>query len=250
MSVPGPFGTGPMILDYGMGRRSGDEDMELAASRLAALARGGHAGIDISIPQQTAAFGRLDSRLAGYGQARAALAERGYASVIRPVGGHLAVYGPGDLVVHLWAPHPVSRLHIRERFELFGHGTARALRALGIDARIGSVPGEYCSGEYSINEAGTSKLAGTGQRITKHGYLFSAVVMVEEAGPARAALQEAYGLLGLEFSPASVGCVADSAPGVTAEELGHLLAAELQHVLAPATGMLVSVPFHATGARR
>jgi lipoate-protein ligase A len=238
-----PFGPGPLILVQDALRRSGSEDMDLVHRRLAALAGGGRAEANVSVPSATAAFSRLDSKLPGYPDAREALVRRGYEPIIRPVGGHLAVYGPGDLVVHLWGPHPSSRAHIRERFLLFGEALSAALRTLGVDARIGPVPGEYCSGEYSVNGSGTVKLAGTGQRLTKHGYLFSAVVMVEEADGARRALEEAYSLLGLRLVPESVGCVADSVPGVTTDEIRQSLAFELQRLLPPDTAMLATVPF-------
>ncbi|GAB4100446.1 lipoyl protein ligase domain-containing protein [Sinomonas halotolerans] len=220
-----PFGSGPVGLVQAAGERPGAEDMDLVHERLAALGAGGLGELNIVRPASTAAFSRLDSRLPGYEAARAALAARGFEPIIRPVGGHLAVYGPGDLVVHLWAPHPDARSQIRERFMLFGEAVAGSLRELGVDTRIGAVPGEYCTGEYSVNRAGTAKLAGTGQRLTRHGYLFSAVLMVERADAARAALEEAYSLLGLEFAPESVGCVADAVPGATADSLRHTLAA-------------------------
>ena len=96
--------------------------------------------------------------------------------------------------------------------------SARA-SALGADARVGRVPGEYCEGEFSVNDAGRTKLVGTGQRITRRGYLFSAVVMVHGADRAREALAAAYPLMGLELDPTTVGCVADSVPGVTLEDV-------------------------------
>lgn len=243
MTGAAPFGPGPLIVVQETGRRTGSQDMELVGRRLAALADGGGAEINISTPHPSAAFSRLDSLRPGYPQAREALAARGFEPFIRPVGGHLAAYGPGDLVVHLWGPHPSARLGLRERFVLFGQALAGALRALGIDARIGPVPGEYCTGEFSVNDSGRVKLAGTGQRLTRHGYLLSAVIMVEGTAQVRPALQEAYAHLGLQLVPESVGCVADSAPGATAVQLRHLLAGELQRLLLPATAVLASVPF-------
>lgn len=243
MTEPAPFGPGPLIVVQETGRRSGSQDMELVGRRLAALAAGGGAEINISVPHPTAAFSRLDSLRPGYPEAREALAARGFEPIIRPVGGHLAVYGQGDLVVHVWGPHPSARLHLRQRFVLLGQALAGGLRTLGIDARIGPVPGEYCTGEFSVNDSGRVKLAGTGQRLTRQGYLVSAVVMVEDTGQVRPALEEAYAHLGLELVPESVGCVADSAPGTTAEQLRHVLAAELQRLLLPTTAVLASVPF-------
>ena len=226
-----PFGYGPFRLVCEPAPRSGPEDMEFIAERLRGLPSAPGGELNFSRPRPTAAFSRRDSLLPGYAAARDFLAVRGYEPIIRPVGGHLALYGTGDLVVHLWSPHPDARASIRERFESFGRHTAAALRGLGADARVGAVPGEYCTGEFSVNDAGRAKLAGTGQRLTKYGYLFSAVVMVEEAGPARAALEEAYALLGLDFRPESVGCVADAVPGTAVDDVREALASTLVPML-------------------
>ncbi|MFJ6027852.1 lipoyl protein ligase domain-containing protein [Pseudarthrobacter sp. NPDC092424] len=233
-AVHPPFGSGPVRLVHDPKPRSGPEDMEFIAGRLLALPSARAGELNFSRPLPTAAFSRRDSLRAGYPAAREFLAARGYEPIIRPVGGHLALYGPGDLVVHLWAPNPDARSSIKERFESFAHHSAAALRVLGADARVGAVPGEYCTGEFSVNDAGRAKLAGTGQRLTKHGYLFSAVVMVEDAGPARAALEEAYALLDLDFRPESVGCVADAVPGTTVDDVRDALAGTLMPLLEPA----------------
>lgn len=246
-----PFGSGPVRLVHDPKPRSGPEDMKFIAGRLRALPSAPAGELNFARPLQTAAFSRRDSLRAGYPAARELLAALGYEPIIRPVGGHLAVYGPGDLVVHLWATHPEARSAIRERFEAFGHHTATALRALGADARVGAVPGEYCTGEFSVNDAGRAKLAGTGQRLTRDGYLFSAVVMVEDAGPARAALEEAYALLDLDFSPASVGCVADAVPGATVDHVREALAGTLMPLLQPAARAIDPHPQHTlSGASR
>jgi lipoate-protein ligase A len=140
---------------------------------------------------------------------------RGFTPIVRPVGGHLAAYGPGSLVVHLWGPHPEARSDIKARFRLAGEALASPHGSLGVDARVGAVPGEYCDGEFSVNAAGRVKLVGTGQRIVRTGFLLSAVVMVASSEPERDALVEAYAALGLDLEPSTVGCVADVAPGVT-----------------------------------
>ncbi len=226
-----PFGYGAVHAVRDPRPRPGDVDMELIADRLALLPGAAGGELNLSRPLSTAAFSRRDTLGAGYQEARAVLAARGYTPIIRPVGGHLAVYGPGDLVVHLWAPHPDARSSIRQRFEAFGEAVAVALQGLGVDARVGAVPGEYCTGEFSVNDFGRAKLAGTGQRLTKHGYLFSAVVMVEDAERARTALGEAYALMDLDFCPESVGCVADAAPGATVDDVREALVGTLMPML-------------------
>jgi octanoyl-[GcvH]:protein N-octanoyltransferase len=219
---------GPQRLSVALppGQRTGPDDMELVRDRLTSLRRGGDAQLTIARADATAAFSRRDTLLGGYADAEALAGAHGFTPILRPVGGHLAVYDEGALLVHLSAPHTEARLHIRERFEVVGGALAIALRAMGVDARVGPVPGEYCDGEFSVNASGRTKLAGTGQRITRSGYLFSAVVMVEEVARVCDVLAPAYRALGLSFRPETVGCVADSVPGVTLDEVrGQLLAA-------------------------
>ncbi|MDP9890748.1 lipoyl protein ligase domain-containing protein [Pseudarthrobacter enclensis] len=226
-----PFGAGVVRVVHDPRPRPGDEDMAFIADSLAALPGAAGGELNLSRPLATAAFSRRDSLRPGYVEARTVLAGHGYAPIIRPVGGHLAVYGPGDMVVHLWAPHPDARASIRERFEAFAEAVTRALQGLGADARVGAVPGEYCTGEFSVNHSGRAKLVGTGQRLTRHGYLFSAVIMVEDSGPARTVLEEAYALMGLDFRPESVGCVADAVPGATVEDVREALIGTLKPLL-------------------
>lgn len=220
------FGAGPFAVVPVTGPRTGPADMDLVAQRLAGLTLGGTPALDLVTAAPTAAFSRRDTLRSGFADAEALASAAGFVPVVRPVGGHLAAYDGGSLVLHLWAPHPEPRVHIRERFEQAGEAVATALRGLGVDARVGPVPGEYCDGAYSVNAGGRAKLAGTGQRITRTGFLFSAVVMVRDAAPAREVLTGAYRALDLAFRPETVGCVADSVPGITVEEVrGELLAA-------------------------
>ena len=93
------------------------------------------------------------------------------------------------------------------------------------------MPGEYCPGEFSVNAAGTTKIVGTAQRLTRHGYLFSAVVLVTDPEPVRAVLVDAYAALGLDWRPASVGCVADHVPDVTVADVEDALLPGLHELL-------------------
>ena len=230
-SSPNPFGTEIATVILGHRARGADDDVARVQRRLAELTSTADAQLDISPPLPTAAFGRRDALLPGYAAARSAVAALGFSPMVRSVGGHLAVYDEGALVVHLSAPLQDARLGIRSRFELAGAALVAGLRALGVDARLGPVPGEYCDGEFSVNDSGRAKLVGTGQRVTRGGYLFSAVVMVREIEPARTALTEAYALLELGFRPETVGCVADSVPGVSLAEVRDQVVAALGHVL-------------------
>ncbi|MFC6288049.1 hypothetical protein ACFP3Q_13305 [Nocardioides sp. GCM10027113] len=225
------FGDHVATVERALAPRGPDAEVERVLAAVASLADGAAAVLDLAVPTATAAFSRRDMLRPGYPAAAEAAQALGFAPMTRPVGGHLAAYDEGSLVLHLWAPHPDPRSHIKARFELFGDVVTRALRGLGVDARLGRVPGEYCDGEYSVNTGGVVKLVGTGQRITRAGYLFSAVVMVERAEAARAALMAAYDHLGLELRPESVGCVADSVPGITVPEVREHLVTALAELL-------------------
>jgi octanoyl-[GcvH]:protein N-octanoyltransferase len=229
----GVFGDGPvrLLLD-GAEPSTPEQDVSRSVASLTALAQPDAAGLlRIHRPSPTAAFSRRDSLATGYPAAAAAVADHGFVPVVRPVGGRLAIYHTGSVVFDLAARHPDPRRSYRERFRAVADGLAGALGTLGVDARVGQVPGEYCPGEFSVNAGGVTKLVGTAQRLTAHGYLFSAVVLVSGAEPIRAALARTYPLLGLDCRPETAGCVADHAPGVTVDDVVRALHPALSALL-------------------
>ncbi len=238
--MSGIFGPGPFLTAVSPAAATPQGELDHVLARLAATSGGDPGMVSLTTATPTAAFSRRDTLLPRFGAARDAVAALGFAPVVRPVGGHLAVYDAGSLVLHVAGPHPEPRTDIQARFVALGEALADTLRELGVDARLGAVPGEYCDGKYSVNAGGVTKLVGTGQRIVRGGFLFSAVVMVQ-AGPAITdALRAAYALLGLELDPASVGGVADAVPGLTRDEVGRHLLESLTRVLpAAATAALV-----------
>lgn len=229
--MSGPFGDGPVSVLRRPGVVPGSVDLDgvVAAAR---SADGPGPVLLVSRCAPTAAFSRRDALLPGYGDAVAAARRAGYEPVVRPVGGHLAAYDAGSLVLHLWGPHPEPRRDLRGRFAAVGAALADALRDVGVpDVRVGAVPGEYCDGEWSVNTGGRGKLVGTGQRLFRGGFLFCAVVSVGAVGPVRALLTEAYDALGLPLDPGTVDSVEQWVPGVEPGELGELVAARLAGAL-------------------
>lgn len=177
-------------------------------------------------PGATVAFGRRDVFVPGFATAVAAARRHGFTPVIRGAGGRAAAYDVGSLIFDEVMPADGSQ--IRERFADDARRQAHALRSLGVDARIGEVPGEYCPGEFSVNARGRVKLIGAAERIVRGAWLHSSVVVVQGAAGLRAVLEDVYAALGLDWDPASVGAVSDEAPGVGLEEVRRALLAEYE----------------------
>ena len=102
-------------------------------------------------PARAVAFGRLDALTPGYERAREAARARGFAPVLRSVGGHAAAFTEESLVYERFVRERDIATGIRARFEQVAEHIAGALRSLGVDARVGALPGEYCAGEFSVN---------------------------------------------------------------------------------------------------
>ncbi len=115
------------------------------------------------------AFGRIDRLSAGYSGALEIARDHGYEPIERMAGGRAAVFHEGTLAFSRASREPSLRSGTAERFRLIAEILTGALRRLGVDARIGEVPGEYCPGEWSVNWAGRAKLAGIGQRVVAGG---------------------------------------------------------------------------------
>lgn len=218
------FGDGPLTVLRRPAPVRGSVDLD----GVVAAAREAQSGpvLLLSRTTPTAAFSRRDVLLPGYPQAVRLAEELGFEPVVRPVGGRLAAYDTTSLVLHLWGPHPDPRRDVRARFAVMAGLLASVLRDLGVpDVRIGPVPGEYCSGEWSVNTAGRAKLVGTGQRLFRGAFLFSAVVMVGTTDRVSDMLTQAYGALDLELDPGSIGCVDRWAPGIESHQIADLVAA-------------------------
>lgn len=181
----------------------------------------------ISRPGPAVAFGRRDVVSADYPAAVAATRAGGFEAIERLAGGRAAVFHEQTLhfghALHAADP----RAGVTPRFEATAALIARALTRLGVDARVGEVPGEYCPGEHSVNARGERKLMGLGQRVIRDGAYVGGVVVVAGAERIRELLVPVYAALGLEWEPATTGSLADERPGSGWEELRAALEAEL-----------------------
>lgn len=199
----------------------GDQALEQAVAH--ALVRRASAGeidevVRIYRPSAPAlVLGRREVRLDGFAQAVGTARDRGFDPAIRATGGRAVAYTDQAVVVDHVSRDLSATGGLDHRFEQFGDAFVRALRLLGVDARLGAVPGEYCPGAHSVNARGVVKLVGTAQRVVKNAWLFSSLVMVGDAARVRPLLTDVYGLLGQELDEASVGSVVDEVPTIGAD---------------------------------
>jgi len=160
------------------------------------------------------AFGRMDALQPGFADAVAVARALGYEPFERLAGGRAAVYHEGVITIGEALPDAQSNLHINRRYEATAQTVAAALRSLGVNARVGAVAGEYCSGDFSVNARGAVKLSGTAQRVVRGGAYVGTVLVVRDAGPIAHVVEELYAALGLPVDPSVTGAVADEAPDV------------------------------------
>ncbi|HEY5877342.1 MAG TPA: lipoate--protein ligase family protein [Nakamurella sp.] len=195
-------------------------DVALGPALLSSVAAGGGPDrLRVYRPGPTLAFSGRDCATPGIGAAASAAAKAGFFPVRRGPGGRAAGYHRGALCLDHVSADPHGRTEIRSRFTGFGELLVDALRAVGADARLGPVPGEYCPGEFSINDGHGRKLVGTAQRLVRGGWLFGTVILVTDAEPVRSVLVDVYRALGLDWEPATVGSVQHTAPGVTVTDV-------------------------------
>jgi lipoate-protein ligase A len=184
--------------------------------------------IRIHRPGNEVAFGRQDIASPGYEAAAEAAGAAGFAAVERLAGGRAAVFHQGTIAIaRAYAdPQPPKRTYAR--FEEMADLIADTLRGLGVDARVGEVPGEYCPGAYSVNARGATKLAGIGQRMIRGGAHMGGVMVASGGGEVARVLEPVYRALELEWDPATSGSVAEElGREVDVGELEEALIAEL-----------------------
>jgi octanoyl-[GcvH]:protein N-octanoyltransferase len=180
-------------------------------------------------PGAMVAFGPRDLVEPGAPAAVAAATARGFAAVERLAGGRAAVFHEGTVALSWAIPDATPREGIRARFELLAEIVADSLRSLGVDARVGEVPGEYCPGEHSVNARGERKLMGVGQRVVVRAAHVGGVVVVSGADRVRDVLAPVYSALEMSWDPATVGSVEDEVPGTGWDQVAGSLVDRFAH---------------------
>ena len=194
-------------------------DTAVSAAILSRVARHEDpATLRLWVPQRSVAFGRQDRSRPGYRAAVAAVGELGYAPVERLAGGRAAVFHEGTIAFAWTMPDGTGPAGITPRFVAISGLVVRALQALGLDARVGEVPGEYCPGEWSVNLGGTHKVMGVGQRVVRGGAHVGGVIVVSGADAVNTPLVPVYRHLEYQWRPEATGALDfdRAAPGLSA----------------------------------
>ena len=223
MKARGPAATtGPRPLRLHRDRFAGEPLLDTSVSH--AMLRRVAAGsvgesLRLYVPENVLLLSSLDVRQPGFARAVLLAEQAGFPSVIRLAGGQAAVFLE-ESIAFAWAvPDPEAHLHIRQRFEALSNWIVASLRRLGLDARVGAVPGEYCPGEYSVNIGGRAKVMGVGQRVIRGGAHVGGVITVGRSELLRAILVPIYEALELEFRPETAGGIRDLEPSLGREEI-------------------------------
>ncbi len=180
----------------------------------------------IARPGTTVAFAKRDAVADGYAEAVHAARAQGFDATLRLAGGRAAVFHDGTMEIGHAVPEDEPRTGIHARFERTAGRLARALGRLGVHARVGEVPGEYCPGRYSVNARGAVKLAGIGQRIVAGGSHTGVVLVVSGDGRINDVLRPVYDALGLTWTPEVTGSLEAERPGTSWEAVRDAVLAE------------------------
>lgn len=191
-------------------------------------------------PSALVAFGPQDVRSKGYAQAAAAARSGGFEAIQRLAGGRAAVFHE-ETIAFSWAtPDPSPRERVIERFGELAGIIASALKRLGIDARVGEAPGEYCPGQYSVNARGEKKLMGVGQRLIGKAAHVGGVVVVGDSRRVRDILVPVYNALEIDWNPDTTGSVEDELGGVAYEAVQKAIVDEFASRYALYDGLVTS----------
>lgn len=173
------------------------------------------------------AFGRQDRVTDGYPEAVAAAKTAGYLPIERLAGGRAAVFHEGTLAFSWAIPTAEPRQEITERFEAISQLMAAAFGDLGLDARVGEIPGEYCPGAYSVHIGGVAKVMGVGQRLVRGAAHVGGVIVVDGGQRIADVLGPVYRALGLAWEPRTAGDLADHLPHISLQAVTDVVVARL-----------------------
>jgi len=170
-------------------------------------------------PGSVVAFSRQDSKSAGYRQAVQSAHDHGFDAIQRLVGGRAAVFHENTMAFAWTIPDQEPRTSVKERFEEISRLIANSLLSLGVDARVGEIPGEYCPGSCSVNARGIKKLMGVGQRLIPRAAHIGGVLVIKESQRVRDVLVPVYEHLGFPWEKETAGSIEDEIGTIRYEDV-------------------------------
>ncbi len=179
------------------------------------------------MPDDVVAFSVADRRRPGFPAALRLAREAGFGVTLRLAGGRAALFQREGLAFAWSRPSADARAEINSRFEACAAWIRDALAGLGVDARVGEIPGEYCPGAFSVNAAGRRKLAGIGQRIVRGAAHVGGVIAVGGRERVVPVLEAIYRALEYEFDPGTFGTVETETGGLEPAQVADALLAPL-----------------------
>ncbi|MGH7286965.1 MAG: lipoate--protein ligase family protein [Myxococcota bacterium] len=209
------------------------------------------AALRLHRPGEVVAFSLLDRVQPGFREAVAEARTQGFDAILRLAGGRAAVFTRETLAFAWCVPDPEPRAAIAARFDELARVVAAALRRLGVDARIGALPGEYCPGDHSVNARGKTKLMGVGQRIVRGAAHVGGVIVLGGSARIRDVLVPVYARMGFAWDPATVGALDDEIGAISHAAVVEALLAELreqhdiEHAALPAAVLEEAGPLEA-----
>ena len=208
------------------GRAAFDAAVSRAVLREVAHGKRGET-LRLYAPDDVVAFSTTDLRRPRFSDAVEAARRGGFDAALRLAGGSAAVFTRQTLAFAWCTAEEEPRAGIHGRFERVSDWIARALRSLGVDARVGEVEGAYCPGDYSVNARGAVKLMGVGQRIVQGAAHTGGVLMVGGSARASRVLAPVYEALEFGYDPATTGAVEDEVEGISTADVRKALLAAL-----------------------
>ncbi len=178
-------------------------------------------------PRPTAAFSPQDTTHPAYESAKALARAEGFEPIERGTGGRLTMFDENALGITILSPHVDPHKDMMLRYEVVANAITRALASLGIEARIGELPNEYCPGRFSIHAAGQFKLVGIAQRMNQRCVQMGAIVSINHSKAACRSIAAAYEIMGLPFDPKTYGAITDVKPDLTYRHVVAACKAEL-----------------------
>jgi lipoate-protein ligase A len=214
--------------------RAGDIESDRRRTRevVERVAETGESALRVWTPHRQVAFGRRDTREAGYERAREESERAGFPAIERRVGGRAVAYTGSTVAFARVEPVSGIRSGLTDRYEAATTDLQVGLHRLGVRSHPGEPPDSFCPGTHSLQAAGETsgeeeKIAGVAQRVGREAALVAGVVIIDGSAEIAAVLEAVYDALSVPFDPATVGSV-EQAGGETGREV---VLAEIERAL-------------------